>query len=55
MKEYTYNNVTIRIHGVACREKVEGATIKFLNKVELYKVKQKEKHQNGNTDTSRTI
>lgn len=42
MKEYTYNNNTIRVQGVACREKVEAATIIFLKKVELHKKKQKE-------------
>lgn len=51
MKEYTYNNSTIRVRGVACREKLKAATITFLKKVELHKAKQKEhKIQNGNTD-----
>lgn len=51
MKEYTYNQNTIRIRGVACHEKLKTATITFLKKVELHKAKQKEqKIQNGNTD-----
>jgi hypothetical protein len=55
MKEYTYNNVIIRVHGVACRENLEIATIKFLKKVETNKAKRKDKNQNGNNDTSRNI
>ena len=50
MKEYIYNNNVIRVHGVACREKLEAATITFLKKVELHKQKQKEQQQNGNID-----
>jgi hypothetical protein len=50
MKEYTYDNNTIRVHGVACREKMEEATIAFLKKVELHKQKQKDQQQNGNID-----
>lgn len=55
MKEYTHNNNIVRVHGVACREKLTAATITFLKKVELHKAKQKEKHQNGNIDQSRNI
>lgn len=55
MKKYTYNSNIIRVRGVACRENLEAATITFLKKVELHKIKQKEKHQNGNTDQSRNI
>lgn len=50
MKEYIYNSNIIRVHGVACREKIEAATISFLKKVEMYKKKQKEKQENGNVD-----
>jgi hypothetical protein len=55
MKEYIYNSNTIRVRGVACREKLEAATITFLKKVELHKKKQKEQQQNGNIDKSRNI
>jgi hypothetical protein len=50
MKEYTYSSNIIRVHGVACREKIEAATITFLKKVEMYKKKQKEQQENGNID-----
>lgn len=55
MKEYTYNSNIIRVRGVACREKLEAATIIFLKKVELHKKKQKEQQRNGNIDKSRNI
>ena len=55
MKEYRFNNTTIRVHGNACHATVKEATIKFLKKVELYRSRQKEKEQNGNIDKSRII
>lgn len=55
MKEYTYNNAIIRVHGVARHETVKASTINFLKKVETYNKKRKGNHQNGNTNTSRNI
>jgi hypothetical protein len=55
MKEYIYNSNTIRVRGIACREKLESATITFLKKAELHKKKQKEQQRNGNIDKSRNI
>ena len=55
MKEYTYNNATIRVYGNACHATIKEATIKFLKKVEIERLKRKDKDQNGNTDTCRII
>lgn len=53
MKEFKYENATIRVRGKVNREKIEEATINFLKKAEkCMKNKKKEKNQNGNCDKS---
>lgn len=53
MKEFKYENATIRVRGEVNREKIEEATINFLKKAEkCMKNKKKEKSQNGNRDKS---
>lgn len=49
MKEFRYNNATIRIAGEVNREKIEEATIIFMKKV------QRSRKKNDNNDQTRTI
>ncbi len=55
MKEYRFNNATIRVYGNAYHVTIKDATITFLKKVELSKTKRREQNENGNIDKSRVI
>lgn len=46
MTEYKIGNAIVRMHGTPDREKVEAATLKFLNKIERQK-RQKAKQKGG--------
>ena len=55
MKEYKHNNAIIRVHGNACHATIKEATIKFLKKVELARLKRKDDIKNDNVDTCRIV
>lgn len=49
--DYKLKNVIVRIHGVTDKSKLEDACSIFLKKV----ITAKEKNQNGNRDSSKTV
>lgn len=55
MKEYKYNNATVRMYGNACHATLKEATIRLLKKVEIVRSKRKDESKNGNIDTCRII